>query len=1016
MKFTDIFINRPVLAIAISIMITVFGLQSLKGMNVRQYPEITNTVITVSTSYYGAGSELIRGFITQPLQQAIAQADNIDYISSDSQMGMSTIKVYMKLNTDPNAALADILSRVNSVKSQLPAEAEDSSIALSTGATTSIMYLALASDSLSSPQITDYINRVIIPKLYTINGISKVNLLGGNEFAIRIWIKPANLAKYGLSSDQIINALKANNFQSSSGQIIGKFTVLNTNTLTQVSNIKDIKNIIISTTDEKIVRLSDVADVTLDTNHDTYRALANGKPSVLLGIDATPTANPLDIAKDVKTMLPSIKKSLPPSMTIDTVYDSTIAIESSIHEVIHTIVEAAVIVLVVITLFMGNFRAVIIPIITIPLSLIGVMLIMNVLGFTINLMTLLAMVLAIGLVVDDAIVVVENVDRNIKNGMSPYKAAILGTREIALPVISMTISLACVYAPIAMMGGVTGALFTEFSLTLAGSVFISGVIALTLSPMMCSKILKQEEKPGKFEEAVNNVLTKFNNFYGNLLDTVLHNRSPIIISAFIIFLSLPILMFYSKSELAPYEDDGVVMLLAKAPNSANLDYIQDGMKNFADIGLADNAVENVISLAGMPASNQGMSIMSLKDYALRDSADEVMNRVNAKASENPNLSATTFRLAPLPGSSSGLPVQLVIMTPDSFEQLYTVAEDILQKIKDSGLFVYTDSSLSFDSGTVEISIDRDKAGAYGVTMSDIGSTLSTMIADNYINRVAIDGRAYQVIPQVIRTDRLNPESLKGYYVKASNGKMIPITSVIKTKVITEPRVLNQMSQQNAVTLSMALNPNNTMGDAINFFNSEIIPNLPQGYMYDYTGESRQFTTEGNAIVGAFALSIIIIFLVLAIQFESWKDPFVIIVSVPLAVSGALLMVSTGLATLNIYTEVGLITLVGLITKHGILICEVSREKQLNEGLNRFEAVREAAKLRLRPILMTTAAMVAGLLPLLYASGSGAESRFSIGLVIVAGLSIGTVFTLFVLPVIYTFIGQKHKPIPNSDNI
>ncbi len=1016
MNFTDIFIKRPVLAVSISLLITLLGLQAFSKLAVRQYPDMTNTVITVTTSYYGANSDLIQGFITQPLQQAIAQADNIDYITSTSQMGTSTITVNMKLNTDPNGALADVLSRVNSVRSQLPSEAQDPSLTLSTGSSTSVLYLSFYSDTLSAPQITDYLNRVISPQLFTVNGISKVNLYGGSNFALRIWLNPAKMALYGLTASDVLAVLQANNYQASAGQVIGYYNLFNTDAQTQVTDTEGLEELIVSTSKGTVVKIKDLAIVTMETSHDSYRALANGSQAVLIGIDATPTANPLDIAKDVNKLLPAFEKNLPPSIKMQPIYDSTVAIDESINEVIHTIVEAAIIVLIVITLFMGSFRAVIIPIITIPLSMIGVLMLMDVCGFSINLLTLLAMVLAIGLVVDDAIVVVENVDRHIKEGATPFVASIRATREIAVPVISMTITLCAVYSPIALMGGITGSLFKEFALTLAGAVLISGIIALTLSPMMCSKMLKQETKESFFAKLVNTVLNKVTDLYTKALTEILGYRRIIIFSSAIIFCSLPFLFKYTASELAPYEDNGAYMIMSKGTNTANLDLLQDGLSKINKTVLEDPAINATIGFAGMPASNQALSIAVLKDYSEREDISTVMSRITSKISSNPNLTAQSVMPAALPGASSGYPIQLVIMTPNSFAQLSEVTTDIVAKLQKSGLFAFIDPDLSFDSATVEITVNRQKAGAYGITMKDIGSTLSTMVADGYINRVAIDGRAYEVIPQVIRAERLTPESLNSYYVRAQDGTMIPLGSIIEVTTKSSPRVLSQMSQQNAVTISMVLLPSVSMGQAISFFEEEIIPNLPAGYTHDYKGESRQFVTEGSSLVTTFGLAIVIIFLVLACQFESWKDPCVILIAVPLAMSGALLMLALGLATMNIYTQVGLITLVGLIAKHGILMCEVSKEQQLLHGADRIEAIKVAASIRLRPILMTTAAMVAGLLPLLIASGAGAQSRFAIGLVIVAGLSIGTIFTLFVLPVIYSIVGQKHKPLPDTDHI
>ena len=974
MRFTDIFIKRPVLAISLSFLIALLGFQAIFKMQVREYPEVINTVITVNTSYYGASSDLIQGFITQPLEQAVAQADNIDFMTSSSQLGSSTVTAYMKLNTDPNAALSDILAKVNSVRSQLPKEAEDPSVTSSTGSTTAVLYMGFTSPELNSSQITDYLERVIKPQLFTVGGVSKVDLYGGVEFALRVWLDPAKMAAFDLTASDVMTVLNSNNYQSATGQATGYFTLFNGNAETQVSNTDELKRLVVATRDGKVIRLSDIAKVSLEKSHDIYRASANGREAVVLAINAAPTANPINIAHDVLELLPSLKSNMPSTMQVNILYDSTIAINESIHEVIKTILEAAAIVLVVITLFLGSFRAVIIPIITIPLSLIGVVMMMDMFGFSINLMTLLAMVLAIGLVVDDAIVVLENVDRHIKEGEEPFRAAIIGTREIAVPVIAMTVTLAAVYAPIALMGGITGSLFKEFALTLAGAVFVSGIIALTLSPMMCSKMLRANETPSKFESTVHHLLDRMTARYDSMLHAVMQHRIVVILFAVIVFGSLPLLFKFIPSELAPSEDKGVMAVLGTAPSNANLDYIENTM---ADV-------------------------------------NKVLDRVAGLVKDIPGMAITTFQFPELPGASSGLPIQFVITTPNSFESLFLIAGEMLAATQANGQFVYSDLDLNYDSATMKIKIDKDKAGAYGITMQDIGTTMGTMMADGYVNRIDLDGRSYEVIPQVERKYRLNPESIKGYYVRAADGKSIPLGSLIKIEVVGEPRALPHFNQLNSATIGAVPAPGVAMGDAINWFKATAEEKLPQGYRYDFMGEARQFVTEGNALYATFALALAIIFLVLAIQFESVRDPLVIMVSVPLAISGALIALAWGLATMNIYSQVGLITLVGLITKHGILICEVAKEEQLLHGMNRMQAVMQAAKVRLRPILMTTAAMIAGLIPLLYAAGAGAAQRFSIGIVIVAGLAIGTLFTLFVLPVIYTFLASEHKPLPEFD--
>lgn len=1011
MRFTDVFIKRPVLAVSISFLIALLGLQAIFKMQVREYPDMTNTVVTVTTGYYGASADLIQGFITQPLEQAIAQADNIDFMTSSSVLGSSTITATMKLNTDPNAALADILAKTNSVRSQLPKESEDPTVTMSTGSTTAVMYIGFTSDELASSQITDYLERVITPQLFTVNGVSKVDLYGGMKYALRVWLDPAKMAAYNLMAKDVMNVLNVNNYQSATGQATGEFVVYNGTADTQVTNTDELERLVVSTKDGQVIRLGDIAKVTLEKSHDVYRASANGQEAVVAAINAAPSANPINIAADVYKLLPELHRNMPSNIKMNIMYDSTIAINESINEVIKTIAEAAIIVLVVITLFLGSFRAVIIPIVTIPLSLIGVAMVMQIFGFSWNLMTLLAMVLAIGLVVDDAIVVLENVDRHIKEGESPFRAAIIGTREIAIPVIAMTLTLGAVYAPIAMMGGITGSLFKEFALTLAGAVFVSGIIALTLSPMMCSKMLKANEKPSKFETTVHHLLDRMTNRYEKMLGGIMKMRPVVIVFAVIVFGTLPLLFQFIPSELAPAEDKGVLVMMGTAPSNANLDYIENTMDGVNRILVEQPEVAFAQVFSGVPSSNQAFGIASLVPWSERTASQaDVVKRVTGLVKDVPEMAVTAFQMPELPGAGSGLPIQFVITTPNSFESLFQISSDILTKVKNNALFVYSDLDLNYGSATMKIKIDKDKAGAYGVTMQDIGITLSTMMADGYVNRIDLNGRSYEVIPQVERKYRLNPESMKGYYVRAADGNAIPLGSLVHIDVVSEPRSLPHFNQLNSATVGAVPAPGVAMGDAITWFQAEA-KNLPSGYQYDFMGEARQFVTEGNALYTTFALALAIIFLVLAIQFESLRDPLVILVSVPLAICGALIALAWGAATLNIYSQVGLITLIGLITKHGILICEVAKEEQLLHKKDRMAAVMEAAKIRLRPILMTTAAMIAGLIPLLYATGAGAAQRFSIGIVIVAGLAIGTVFTLFVLPVIYTYLASIHKPLP-----
>ncbi|UXN37213.1 efflux RND transporter permease subunit [Avibacterium paragallinarum] len=1020
MKFTDIFIRRPVLAVSISLLIVILGLQAIAKLTVREYPKMTTTVINVTTAYPGADANLIQAFITSKLEEAIAQADNIDYMSSSSSPSTSSITVKMKLNTDPNAALADVLAKVNSVRSALPSGIDDPTITSSSGGS-GIMYISFRSNKLDASQVTDYIERVVKPQFFTIEGVAKVTIYGASQYAMRIWLDPQKMASQNLSAPEVMAALSANNVQTAAGNDNGYFTVYKNKVETTTKTVEQLRNLIVYSQGDNLVRLRDIADVELDKESDNSRAVANGSDSVVLAIDPASTANPLTVAENIRPLYESIKRNLPDSIETDILYDRTIAINSSIDEVIKTILEATVIVLVVITLFIGSLRAILIPIITIPISLIGVIMMLQTFDFSINLMTLLALILAIGLVVDDAIVVLENVDRHIKLGETPFRAAIIGTREIAVPVISMTIALIAVYSPMALMNGITGSLFKEFALTLAGAVFISGIVALTLSPMMSSKLLKAHTAPSKFEQKIDRTLTKLTNAYSYALGLVMNSRKSVLAFAVVIFATVPMLFNSLSSELTPAEDKGAFLALGNAPSNVNVDYVQDAMKGYEQILKETPEVAFSMVISGAPSSNQSLNVITLKDWNDRSrKQSEVLADLNKKAQAIPEVSVSGFAFPEIDTGEQGPPVSFVISTAKGYDELAQIAGNFLDKMKNSGLFVYTTLDLKFDTAQMNITIDKEKAGTYGVSMQQISSTLGSYLSAATITRVDIDGRAYKVISEVKRKDRLSPESLDNYYVKASNGESVPLSSFLTIKLESQPSSLPRFSQLNSAIIGAVPSPTSSIGAAVKWLKDTAATDLPQGYNYDFKGEARQLEQEGNALAVTFALAVIIIFLVLAIQFESIRDPMVIMISVPLAVSGALfalnLFAALGFAgtTLNIYSQVGLITLVGLITKHGILMCEVAKEEQLNHHKNRIDAIMSAAKVRLRPILMTTAAMIAGLIPLLYATGAGAVSRFSIGIVIVAGLAIGTLFTLFVLPVIYSYIASEHKPLPEFD--
>ena len=1020
MKFTDIFIRRPVLAVSISLLIIILGLQAISKLAVREYPKMTTTVIQVSTVYPGADANLIQAFVTSKIEEAVAQADNVDYMSSSSSPSSSVITVKMKLNTDPNAALADVLAKVNSVRSELPSGIEDPTVTSSTGGS-GIMYISFRSNKLDASQVTDYIQRVVKPQFFTVEGVASVDIFGASEYALRIWLDPQKMAAQNLSATQVMSALSANNVQTAAGNDNGFYVVYKNKVDTTTKSVDELSKLIVSSNGDKLVRLRDIADIELNKSSDAARAVANGADSVVLAVNPTSSANPLTVAEKILPLYESIKNNLPDAIQTDILYDRTVAINNSIEEVVKTIIEATIIVLVVITMFIGSFRAILIPVITIPISLIGVIMMLQTLDFSINLMTLLALILAIGLVVDDAIVVLENVDRHIKLGETPFRAAIIGTREIAVPVISMTIALIAVYSPMALMGGITGTLFKEFALTLAGAVFISGIVALTLSPMMTSKLLKGHDKPSKLEERVNRTLTKINNAYTYVLGLVMANRKCMLVFAAAIFATLPVLFNSLSSELTPTEDKGAFLAIGSAPSNVNVDYVQAAMAPYQKILTDTDEVQFAMTISGVPSTNQSLNVVTLKDWKDRSrSQAEVLQELNNKAKAIPEVSVSGFAFPEIETGEQGPPIGFVISTSKGYEDLANVAGKFLEAMQKSGKFVYSSLDLKFDTAQMHIKIDREKASTYGITMKQISATLGSFLSAATVERVDIDGRAYKIISQVKREDRLSPQSWDNYYVSAANGTSVPLSSLVSMTLEPQPSSLPRFSQLNSAVISAVPMPGSSIGDAIQWLKDSSKELLPQGYNYDFKGEARQLVQEGNALAVTFVLAVVIIFLVLAIQFESIRDPMVIMISVPLAISGALLalnafgFVGKAGATLNIYSQVGLITLVGLITKHGILMCEVAKEEQLNHGKNRIEAITEAAKVRLRPILMTTAAMIAGLVPLLYATGAGAVSRFSMGIVIVSGLAVGTLFTLFVLPVIYSYVASEHKPLPEFD--
>jgi multidrug efflux pump len=1011
MAFTDPFIRRPVLATVVSLLIVLLGLQAFNKLTIRQYPQMENALITVTTAYPGANAETIQGYITQPLQQSLASAEGIDYMTSVSRQNVSIISIYARIGADSDRMFTELLAKASEVKNQLPPNAEDPVLSKKAADSSALMYVSFYSDELNNPQITDYLSRVIQPKLATLPGMAEAEILGNQVFAMRLWLDPVKLAAFGLTANDVSEAVRKYNFLSAAGETKGQYVVTSINAETELQTPEAFAAIPLKTLGDRRVLISDVARVEMGAeNYDSISSF-DGIPSVYIAIKATPSANPLDVIKEVRKVMPQLTEQLPPNLKVAIAYDATQFIQASIDEVIKTLFEAVLIVIVVVFLFLGALRSVLIPVITIPLSMIGVLFFMQLMGYSINLLTLLAMVLAIGLVVDDAIVVVENIHRHIEKGKTPFDAAIDGAREIAVPVVTMTITLAAVYAPIGFLQGLTGALFKEFALTLAGAVVISGIVALTLSPMMCALLLRHEEKPSGFAHRLDKLFEGLKQRYQHALHSTLDTRPVVLTFAAIVLCLIPLLLMFTEKELAPDEDRGIVFLIATAPQPTNLNYLNAYTEQFVKIFKAFPEYYSSFQINGFNGVQSGIGGFLLKPWNERTRTQmEILPQVQKRLGQIPGLQIFGFNLPSLPGAGEGLPFQFVINTPNDYQSLLQVTERIKKRAQASGKFAFLDVDLAFDKPEVVVEIDREKAAQMGVSMEDLGGTLATLLGEGEINRFTIDGRSYKVIAQVERAYRDNPEWLNSYYVKNLEGQMLPLSTLIKVRDRARPTQLNQFQQLNSAIIQGF--PTASMGDAIDTVRQIAIEEAPPGYAFDYAGASRQYVQEGSALYLTFAIALALIFLVLAAQFESFRDPLVILVTVPLSICGALIPLFLGFSSMNIYTQVGLVTLIGLITKHGILIVEFANQLRREKGLAPRAAVEQAAAIRLRPVLMTTAAMVFGMLPLILASGAGAVSRFDIGLVIATGMSVGTLFTLFVLPCVYSLLA-KPDPSPTA---
>ena len=1013
--FTDYFIRRPVLSLVISTMIVLLGIQAFFNTQVRQYPELETSVITITTAYPGASAELIQGFITTPVQQAVSSTVGIDFVRSTSSNSVSNVEVHMKLGVDADTALTEVSTKVASIRGELPVEAEDPVIAKQSAEGFALAYYGFYSETLSDVEITDYLLRSVQPTLSTVNGVAEAEILGGKTYSMRVWMDPVRMSALKVSAADIVNAIGSENYQSAAGQTRSQLVQTDVNAVTDTSDPEVFKRFIIREEGDNRVRLGDVADVELGAENYDSLVMFDNVPSIYIGINGTTDGNPLTTIKLVSEELEKLKKSFPPGLNAAIAYDSTEFIQASIDEVILTLAQASIIVVLVIFLFLGSFRSTLIPLVTIPLSIIGVLFYMQIMGYSINLLTLLAMVMAIGLLVDDAILVVENIYRHIGEGLRPLPAALQGAREIATPVIATTIVIAVVYAPIGLLGGLTGVLFKEFAFTLVGTVIISTIIALTLSPMMCSRVLKPTIANNAYARLVNGLFERLHRGYENLLAQSLKTRSVTVVFIIGVIAMLAAMFPWIQNELAPEEDQGVIFTFSQAPDHSSLDYLNKYTAPYIDI-FREYEAEYQSSFmangfAGPTVSFAGMLLKPWEERSL--TSMEMIPRIQQALDQQPGLQSFAFNPPSLPGASGNTPVEFILKTQQGYDQLYGVVQQVLAKARESGKFYFIKSDFNFSKPEIRVTVDRERAESMGISMREIGQTLGVILAEGYVSRFNLAGRSYKIIPQARSENRPNADIVGQYYVYSDTGEQVSLSSLVKIDYTSVPRELMQFQQQNAAKIDAV--PGVPLGEALAYLRDVSEQVAPAGYTFDYQGQSRQLIQEGSVLAITFGFAIIVVFLVLAAQYESLRDPFIILTTVPLAMFGALVPMFLWQVTMNIYSQVGLITLIGLVSKHGILIVEFANEMQKNEDLDPVEAVIKAASIRLRPILMTSFSTIIGIMPLVIASGAGAASRQAIGITIVSGFAIGTFFTLFVLPVVYTFFAGDHRPSVNEDD-
>src|SRR5271165_1943794 len=1008
MRFTDIFVRRPVLATVLSLLILLAGVRALFELPVRQFPRVDSTVITITTVYPGATSELMRSFITTPIEQAVSSAGGLDYLTSASFASQSVVTAHIRLNYDPGRAMTEVLAKVEQVKYLMPAGALDPVVTKTTGQVTPALFMGFSSETMSSVAISDYLSRVVQPLLASVPGVASTDILGGQTFAMRLWLDPRRMAARGISAADVAAAVRANNFQAAPGQAKGPYTVTSLQAGTDAADVEQFRDLIVKAAPGNIVRMRDIGEVELGPQSTDTAVTMNGHRAVFIAVNATPDGNPMETVNAIRARLPQLRREMPPDLQVRVTYDSTRFIAASMREVVRTFWQAGLIVLAVIFFTLGNLRSALIPLVAIPLSLIGGLALVAAFGFSLNLLTLLAMVMAVGLVVDDAIVVLEHVYRRIESGLSPLQAALRGAREIAGPVIAMTLTLAAAYLPIGLLDGLTGTLFREFAFTLAGTVIVSGVVALTLSPMMCVGLLRPRARSNWLERQIGRGFNALARWYGRCLPVTRTGHSAAVLFALGVFALLGYEVANSGTELAPQEDQGIIFALLKAPQYANLDYTQTRGAAVDAVFRSFAETENDFVVSGTSEStNLGLAGMILAPWQDRrrtaqDLTGPLMGRLFGEVD---GVQAFAFNPPPLPGSADGLPVQMVISSPGGYDDVWHAMERIKQQARASGRFMVVDSDLNFDQPAMRLNINRAKANELGVSMQAIADTLALMVGENFISRFGEGGRSYYVVPQVRRQDRGSADMLNHFYVTAAGGASEPLATLASFELTPTPNAMNRYNQLNSATLSAIPAMGVTMGQAVATLSGIAQAVLPNSFRFDFLSQSRQYLTEGHKLNATICFALLTIYLILAAQFDGFRDPLIVMTTVPLAACGALVPIFAGIATLNLYTQVGLITLVGLIAKHGILMVSFAGELQRRDGLDRGQAIRAAAIVRLRPILMTTSAMVLGLVPLICAHGAGSASRFAIGVVIACGLVFGTLCTLFLLPTAYLLLGR-----------